>query len=90
MLLDHLNQGNGQEHRHRIVTAGFNLKRGANAFVQPLAAEQRENRRRIGRADNRANQQAFHYIEVKQPGRHHAGQAGGDQHADGRQRQRRA
>ena len=48
VLLDHLNQGDGQEHRHRIVAAGFNLKRGANAFVKPFTAEQGKHRCRIG------------------------------------------
>ena len=33
MLLDHLNQRDGQKHRHRVVTAGFNLQGGAHAFV---------------------------------------------------------
>ncbi|MNP34968.1 hypothetical protein D3C76_1282800 [compost metagenome] len=54
--LNHLNQGDGQEYRHRIVTAGFNLQRRADTFVQPFTAEQRKHRRRIGRADNRADQ----------------------------------
>ena len=56
MLLDHLNQGDGEKHRHRIVTAGFNLQRRADTFVQPFAAQQGEDCRGIGRPDNRANQ----------------------------------
>ncbi|MNN33351.1 hypothetical protein D3C81_1471080 [compost metagenome] len=56
VLLDHLNQGDGQEHRHRVVAAGFNLQRRADTLVQPFAAEEGEHRRRIGRADNRADQ----------------------------------
>ena len=48
MLLDHLNQRDGEKHRHRVVAAGFNLKRGANAFVKPFTAEQGKHRCRIG------------------------------------------
>jgi hypothetical protein len=64
VLLNHLDQGDGQEHRHRIVAAGFNLQRRADAFVQPFAAEQREDRRGIGGADNGADQQPFDQIEM--------------------------
>jgi hypothetical protein len=74
MLLDHLNKRDGQKHRHRIIAAGLNLQRRAHAFVQPFTAEQREYRRGVGGADNRANQQPFHQIQIKQPGRHHPGE----------------
>lgn len=40
VLLNHLDKGNGQEHRHRIVAAGFNFQRRADTFVQPFTAEE--------------------------------------------------
>ena len=85
MLLNHLDKGNGQEHRHRIIATGFNLQGGAHAFVQSFAAEQREDRRGVGGADNRADQHPLDKIEMEQPRGHHPGQTGGDQHANGRQ-----
>ncbi len=62
MMLDHIYQGDSQKHGHRIVTAGLNLQRRADTLVKPLAAQQGEDCRRIRRADNGANQQAFHHV----------------------------
>ena len=83
MLLDHLNERDGEKHRHRIVTAGFNFERRADTLVKPFSAEQGKDRRGVRRANNRADQQPFHDVELKQPGRHHPGQAGGDKHPNG-------
>jgi len=76
----HVDQGHGEEHRHRVVAAGFDLEAGRNPLVQALATQQREHRRRIGRADNGADQQALDQVEVEQPGGHQAGEPGGDHH----------
>ncbi|VVN55827.1 hypothetical protein PS687_02103 [Pseudomonas fluorescens] len=86
---EHVDQGDGEKHRHWVVAAGFDFQGGGNPFVQALAAEQREHRRGVGGADNRANQQALNNIEVKQPGCRHAGEAGGNQHPHCGQGQRR-
>ena len=88
MLLNHLDKGDGQEHRHRVVAAGFNFQRRADAFIQSFTAEQREHRRGISRADDSADQQPFNQVEMKQPGRHQSGQGRGDQHPDRGERQR--
>ena len=86
---DHVDQGDGEEHRHRVVAARLDLQGGGDPLVQALAAEQREHRRGIGGADDGADQQALDQVQVEQPGGDHAGQAGGDQHADRGQRQGR-
>ena len=54
-----LDQHDGEEDRERIVGAGFDLERGADARPQPQAArhEQEEHRRGVGRGHHRADQQ---------------------------------
>ncbi|MCY1433007.1 hypothetical protein D9M71_490250 [compost metagenome] len=86
---NHVDQGHGEEHRHRIVAPRFDLEGCRNPLVQALAAEQREHRRGIGGADDGADQQALDDAQVEQPGGNHAGQAGSDQYAHRGQRQRR-
>ena len=86
---EHVDQGDGEEHCHRVVAAGFDFQAGGDPFVEPLAAEQREHRGGVGGADNRADQQALNDVEVKQPGRGHASETGGNQHPHRGQRQRR-
>ncbi|MNQ94949.1 hypothetical protein D3C85_1104890 [compost metagenome] len=81
----HVDQGDGEKHCHRVVAARFDFQGGRDPFVQALAAEQGKHRRGVGRADDSANQQALDHVQVEQPGRDHAGQARGNQHADGRQ-----
>ena len=53
--LDHAQR---QEHRHRIVDAGLHLERGLDPLIeaQATAAEKREGRRRVRRADDRTQQ----------------------------------
>ncbi|SPX52572.1 Uncharacterised protein [Klebsiella pneumoniae] len=86
---DHRNQRDGEKHRHRIVAAGFDLQRGADAFVQTFAPQEGEYRGGVGGTDNGADQQPLQQIEIEQPGGGHAGQTGGDHHTDGGERQRR-
>ncbi|MCY1435817.1 hypothetical protein D9M71_519250 [compost metagenome] len=85
---DHLDQGYGQEHRHRVVAARFDLQGGADPLVEAASAEQAEHRRGVGGTDDGADQQAFQGAEAEQPGSGNAGQPGGDQYADGGQGQR--
>jgi hypothetical protein len=33
---EHVDQGHGEEHRHRVVAAGFDFQAGGDPFVQPL------------------------------------------------------
>ncbi|MNS45879.1 hypothetical protein D3C72_783580 [compost metagenome] len=86
---EHVDQGHGEEHRHRVVAAGFDFQAGGHPFVQAFAAEQREHRCGVRRANDGTDQQALNQIEIEQPGSGHAGQPGGDQHPDRGQRQRR-
>ncbi|MNJ58510.1 hypothetical protein D3C77_541440 [compost metagenome] len=83
---DHVDEGDGEEHRHRVVAARFDLQGRGYPFVQALAAEQREHRGGVGGADNGADQQALDQAQVEQPGGDHAGQSGGNKHADRGQR----
>ncbi|MNF57263.1 hypothetical protein D3C84_387810 [compost metagenome] len=86
---EHVDQGDGEKHRHRVVAAGFDFEGGGDPFVQALATQQREHRRGVGGADDGADQQALNQVQVEQPRGRHAGQPGGNQHPDRRQRQRR-
>ncbi len=84
---EHLDQGHGEEHRHRVVAARFDFQGRGDPLVETFAAEQGEHRGGVGGADDGADQQAFHPVQVEQPGCRDAGQAGGHQHAQGGQRQ---
>src|SRR5690606_18656258 len=81
----HGDQGDGQEHGHRIVAAGFNFQRRADPFVQTFAVQQVKNHGRIGGADNGADQQSLEQGQVEQPGRGNTRQARGNDHAGGGQ-----
>jgi hypothetical protein len=54
-----LDQNDGQQHRERIVAAGFNLERRADPRpqAQPARVDQKEHRCGIGRRHDRADQQ---------------------------------
>ncbi|QHB30390.1 FAD-dependent oxidoreductase [Pseudomonas monteilii] len=86
---DHVDQGDSEEHRHRVVAARLDFQRSGNPLVQAFAAQQREHRRSVGRADDGADQQALDQAEVEQPGGDQAGEGGGDHYPDRGQRQRR-
>ena len=86
---EHVDQGHGEEHRHRVVAAGFDFQAGRNPFVQAFAAEQREHRGGVRGADDGADQQALNQIQVEQPRSGHAGETGGNKDADRGQRQGR-
>jgi hypothetical protein len=85
----HVDQRDGEEHCHRVVAARFDFQGGCHPLVQALAAQQRKDRGGVGGTDNRTDQQALQHVQVEQPGRHHAGEPGGDQDAYRGQRQRR-
>jgi hypothetical protein len=70
----------------RNTAIGFDFQAGGNPLVQAFAAEQREHRCGVGRANNGTDQQALNQIEIEQPGSGHAGQPGGNQHPDRGQR----
>ena len=58
----------GQEDRHRIVDAGFDLKRRGDARLQAKAAqmEEEKDRGRVRRADDRAEQESFRPAEPEE------------------------
>src|SRR3546814_8719298 len=68
----------------------LDLQRRADPLVQALAAQQRKHCRGIGRANDGTDQQALHQAQIEQPRRRQAGQSGGDQYANGGQRQGRS
>ena len=83
----HLYQGDGEKDRHGIVAAGLYFQGGADPLVEAAPAEQGEDSRRIGGADDGPDQHPLHQVEVKQPGGGQTGQACGDGHPDGGERQ---
>ncbi|MCY1415863.1 hypothetical protein D9M71_313590 [compost metagenome] len=86
---DHVDQGDSEEHRHRVVAARLDLEGSRNPLVQAFAAEQREHCSGVGGADDRTDQQTLNQAQVEQPGGNQAGEGGGDHHPDRGQRQRR-
>jgi hypothetical protein len=50
-----------EENRHRIVAAGFDLERRGDTLLDfhSRRVEQREHRRRVGRADDSADEEAL-------------------------------
>ncbi|MCY1363888.1 hypothetical protein D9M69_506690 [compost metagenome] len=88
---DPFDQRQGQENRHRVVDARLDLQHARDPVLEADAAavQHRENRRRIGRADDGAEQQPEPPVDTEQPRCEHAHQTGRHQHAHGRQRQRR-
>ena len=82
-----LDQQHGEQDRERIVAAGFDLERRADARAQAQAAgmDQEEHRRGIGRGHDRADQQRLAPAHVEQVPGDRRGQPRGDHDADGRQ-----
>ena len=64
----HLDQCDGQEHRHRVVAARFDFQGRPDPLVEALAVEQVEHHRGIRGADDGADQQALQQRQVEQPG----------------------
>jgi len=81
----HLDQCDGQEHRHRVVAARFDFQGRADPLVEALAVEQVEHHRGIRGADDGADQQALQQRQVEQPGGGQPGQARGDGDPEGGQ-----
>ena len=88
---DELDQHQGEEHRERIVAAGFRFQRRADPRPQAksLRMHQQEHRRRIGRGDDGADQQRLGPVEVERVARDRRGDERGEQHADGGEHDRR-
>ena len=61
-----LDQDDGEKDRERIVDAGFDLERGADARPQPQppGVEQEEHRRRVGRGHHGADQQRLGPVDA--------------------------
>ncbi len=86
-----LDQEDGQQDRERIVAAGLDLERRADARAQPQSSRmhEEEHRRGIGRGDDRAHQQRLDRVHSQRIGGDRGGQGRGQQHADGGERDRR-
>ena len=81
---DELDQHQGQEHRKRIVAAGFGFQCRANsrAQAQALRVHQQEHRGRVGRGHDGADQKRFGPVEVERIARDRRSDDSGQQHAD--------
>ena len=77
-------QDDGQKDRERIVEAGFDLQRRADARPQPqsLGMEQEEDGGGIGRGDHRAHQQRLGPAETEGQHRRRSGERRGHDDAD--------
>ena len=86
-----LDQHQGQEHRERIVGAGFNFKGGADARPQPqpLGVNQQEHRGGVGGSEHGARQQRFGPVQVERIFGHRRGDQRGEQHAESGEHDRR-
>ena len=84
-------QHQGEKHRERIVGAGFDLQRRADARTQPqaLRMHQQEHRRGVGRRQYRAGQQRFGPVQVERVFGDGRGDQRRQQDADGGQHHRR-
>ena len=83
-------QHQGEKHRERIVGAGFDLERRADARAQPqaLRVHQQKHRRGVGRGHHRADQQRLDPVEPERISGDRRGDQCGQQHANGRQHHR--
>ena len=86
-----LDAADGQEDGHGVVDGGLDLEQAAYPWLdlEPVQMEQEEHRRRIRRADDRADQDALDPAEAEEQPRRDPGQQSGQCDADGRQQQRR-
>jgi hypothetical protein len=73
---EQLQYRDGEENRHRVVARRLDFEQGRDALLQRGAgtAQQREHRRRVGRGDDGANQQALEPSEAEHPGGEQADQ----------------
>jgi hypothetical protein len=88
----HLDEGDGEEDRHRVVGPALYLQCRAQplAQVQPLVTEGREDGGRVGRGHDAAEQHPVDERKTEDPGGEDAGDAGGEDDADRRHDRRRA
>ena len=88
---DQRDEGQRQVHRHRIVDTGLDLQRRGHPLVEhdARAGQQREHRRRIGGADDGAEQQGGTPVQADEQHAGHRGDAGADDHPQRRQQRRR-
>jgi hypothetical protein len=84
---DHLDHCDGEEDGHGVVAARLDLQRGTHPLLEPHAMrmQQREHRRRIGGAHDRAQQESLGQAQTEHPRGEGARDASGKQHADGGQ-----
>lgn len=87
-LGDDLDQRNGEEYGHRIVSAGFHFQRGAHliADMDAANAQQEEHGRRIRGGDDGAEQQALQPGKPQQQGSGPCKEHGCEDDADGCER----
>ena len=88
---DQLDQDDGEEDGERIIGAGFDFKRCGDAAAQLQATRPHQEKYRcgIGRADNRAKEEAFEPGETEDQAGDDTGQGRSDDDAQRRQNARR-
>ena len=88
----HGQQGHGEHVGTGVVAAAFDLQQGSGVVfqVQPLAAQHREYRRRVGGTQYRPHQQALRQAHAQHKPAEQPGQPGGDHHPQGAQQHRLA
>ena len=87
----HPHQHQGDKDGHGVVKAGFDLQGAGHPFIQrhPGALDHAEHRRRIGGANNAAQQQPHPPVHAHHPGGKGAHQGGGNGDAKGGQAESR-
>ena len=88
-LLDPGDQPEGERDRHRVVPAGLRLERPRDPAADVRRAERREDGSRVGRGDDRAEQERLEPGDVEQRVRGDAGQQRADDDPDRAEERRR-
>jgi hypothetical protein len=89
-VADHLDHHEHEHDHDRIVEPGLSLERALERLRQRHPAQQREHRRAVGGAEDRAQEQPLRQRDVQQPVGAYAGDERGRGGPDGRERHRRA
>ena len=89
-LLDPFDEADHQQQGDRVVHPGLALERARQPLLQGRAAQHGEDRGRVGGGDRGADDHPFQGADVEDQLRREAGDHGGEDGADRRQRGRRA
>ena len=88
-LLDPVDEAQDEEHRDRVVQAGFALERSRQPSPERRAAKHGKDRRPVGRRKDRSEQQSLQRRQVEEPGGGEARDHGGPYRPDEGEAKRR-